>query len=136
MTIREKLNALKKVQDYQSEIAKLLKEIIRYTTDYHCDGINNFTIEGKCVCVNYSWYCRGYSDNSYVSIPIEWLDEGFDYKGAYQEEMRKAQEKAKRNGKRRKERLKPDKEREKKRKEKEEYKKYLKLKRKYEVTHG
>ena len=125
MTIREKLDALKKVQVHRTEIAELLEKIIEDTYDYHCDGINDFTIEDNNIYVNYCWTCRGEYGHDDVYIPIEWLDEGFDYKAAYKEKLRLAELARKRE---------EEKERKKqaKLKEKKEYEKYLELKKKYE----
>lgn len=125
MTIRDKIEALKKVQDYKVEIAKLLEEIICNTSDYHCRGVNDFTINDDTIEVNYWWTCRGETEGDEVTIPIEWLNEGFDYKTAYQIYLLREQEKERK-------RIEEAERREKKRKEKEEYENYLKLKKKYE----
>lgn len=60
-----------------------------------------------------------------MTIPIEWLDEGFDYRKAYQDYLWKARVAAIKKAA-------AAEKREKKRKEKEEYENYLKLKKKFE----
>lgn len=125
MTIQEKLDALKNVQDYEVEVKNKLEEIIKCTYDSHCYFIDDFSIGDEYIEVTYNYTCRGYSDTDYVSIPRKWLDEGFDYKAAYEEMKRKAEEA------RKKEEAEEKKRAEEKRK-KEEYEQYLKLKEKYE----
>ena len=125
MTIREKIDAVRKVQGYRDDIAIRLKEVIEDTYDYHCKRIDYFAIGDDSIFVEYSWTCRGETDEDEVAIPIEWLDEGFDYRRAYEEKMRKAEEEARK-------RKEAEQKKEAKRKAKEEYKKYLELKRKYE----
>lgn len=125
MTVQEKLDALKNVQDYEAEISSKLKEIIKNTYDSHCYLIDNFIVGGKFIDVTYSYTCRGYGDTDYATIPREWLDEGFDYKAAFKEECRKAEEN-------RKKAEQEDAEHAEKKRKEEEYKHYLKLKEKYE----
>ena len=125
MTIREKIEAVKKVQEFRKEISDLLETIICDTSDYHCRGVDNFTINDKTINVDYWWTCRGESERDEVDVPIEWLDEGFDYKTAYQEKLEREQAAERR-------RAAAEERREKKRKEKQEYENYLKLKKKYE----
>ena len=125
MTIREKIEAVKKVQEYRKEISDLLETIISDTSDYHCRYVDNFTINDKTINVDYWWTCRGESERDEVNVPIEWLDEGFDYKTAYQKKLEREQAAERR-------RAAAEERREKKRKEKQEYENYLKLKKKYE----
>ena len=125
MTIREKIEAIRKVQDIRSEISEFLGRIIKHTSDYHCDCVDDFTIDNKNINVNYLWTCRGEHGHDDVTIPIEWLDEGFDYRKAYQDCLWKAREAAIKKAA-------AAEKREKKRKEKEEYENYLKLKKKFE----
>ena len=125
MTIRDKIEAVRKVQDYEVEISERLEKIIRNTSDYHCEGIESFMINCCCICAYYWWSCRGECGHEYVNIPIEWLYDGFDYRSAYRNNLEREQAEARR-------RASEEEERRKKRKEKEEYKNYLKLKKKYE----
>lgn len=132
MTNREKIVALKKVQSCHEEISNLLVQIIEDTFDYHCDRIFNFNIGDDSIFVFYEYVCRGEYGRDEVSIPIEWLDEGFDYKEAYTEMRRQealARIREEENEKKRLEKIRKDKA---KQREEREYKKYLALKKKYE----
>ena len=91
MTNRKKIEALKRVQDYQFQITELLERIIKDTSDYYCSRVDSFTIDNKNIYVNYWWWCRGESGRNEKTIPIEWLDEGFDYKTAYREKLEREQ---------------------------------------------
>lgn len=83
MTYREKIEELRRVQDYREEIADRLEMIISNTSDDSCQCVCNFTIDDNEIYVRYQWeQCGGYG-HSTETIPIEWLDEGFDYKAAY-----------------------------------------------------
>lgn len=53
MTNRDKIEAIRKVQDIRSEISELLERIIEATSDYHCDCVDDFTIGNKNINVNY-----------------------------------------------------------------------------------
>ena len=125
MTIRDKIEAVRKVQDYGAEISERLGKIIRDTSDYHCEGMENFTIDGGCICAYYWWSCRGECGHECAIIPIEWLDDGFDYRAAYRNNLEREQAEARR-------RAEEEEKRRKERKEKKEYENYLKLKKKYE----
>lgn len=125
MTIKEKLDALQNVQNFEVEVKNKLEEIIKRTYDSHCYLVDDFIVGDKYIEVTYSYTCRGYGDTDYATIPREWLEDDFDYKAAYEEMMRKAEEQ------RKKEEAEEKKRAEAKRK-KEEYKQYLKLKKKFE----
>ncbi len=125
MTIREKVEAVRNVQNYQVEIEERLKQIIYDTCEDYISGIDNIVIEDDSITVFYRWTCRGETSYDTTVIPIEWLDDGFDYKSAYQEKVRLAQEKAKKEAE-------AERKREEKRKAEKEYKQYLELKKKYE----
>lgn len=132
MTNREKIAELKKVQNYHEEISNLLMEIITNTSDYHCDRIFNFNICDDIIFVFYEYCCRGDYGREEVSIPIEWLSEGFDYQEAYKEKLRQKELAIRREAeaeKKRREKLRKAKA---KLREKQEYERYLKLKKKYE----
>ena len=95
MTNTEKLEELKKVQNYKDEIAELLVTIISNTSDKYCCKVFNFTINDNSIDVIYSQessdeYCS--EDTSYINhvkIPIEWLNEEFDYKSIYEKSISK-----------------------------------------------
>ena len=127
MTIREKVEAVRNVQNYQVEIEEHLKRIIHDTCEDHIRGIDNFVIEDNSISVCYRWTCRGETSYDMTVIPIEWLDDGFDYKSAYQEKVRLAQEKEKKEAE-------AERKREEKRKAEKEYRQYLELKKKYEKS--
>lgn len=132
MTNREKIVALKKVQACREEISNLLEQIVHHTYDYHCDGISDFRITDDKILVDYEWSCRGEYGRDECSIPIEWLDEGFDYMAAYEEECRLAELARIRNEENEKKRLEKLRKDRAKLKKEHEYKKYLVLKKKYE----
>ena len=90
MTIRDKIEALKKVQGYREEISELIEKIIQRTYNYHCKYIDKFTVGDKSINVDYRYTCYGEYACENIDIPIKWLDEGFDYKSAYEKELRKA----------------------------------------------
>lgn len=132
MTNREKVSALKKVQTCHKEISNLLVQIVQDTYDYHCQCIQDFSIGDDSIYVYYGYTCRGEHGSDEVFIPIEWLDEGFDYKVAYKEKCRQAELARIREDKNRKKRLESLRKAEAKLKKEREYKKYLALKKKYE----
>lgn len=132
MTNREKIVALKKVQGYNEEISNLLVKIIEDTFDYHCERIFNFNIGDDRIYVFYEYHCRGEYGRDEVSVPIEWLNEGFDYKAAYKEMLRQAELARIREEKKEKKRLEKLRKAKAKQIEELEYKKYLALKKKYE----
>ena len=132
MKNREKIAELKKVQGYREEISDILEEIIQRTYDYHCDGIRNFNIDTSRIFVDYEWTCRGEHGVDELSIPIEWIDEGFDYKAAYDEELRKAELARIREQEKEKKRLEEERKKREELKKTREYQKYLELKKKYE----
>lgn len=132
MTNREKIVALKKIQTCREEISNLLEQIVHYTYDYHCDGIHDFRITDDKIFVDYEWCCRGEHGRDECSIPIEWLNEGFDYMAAYEEKCRQAELARIRNEENEKKRLENLRKYKAKLKKEQEYKKYLALKKKYE----
>lgn len=132
MTNKEKIHALKKVQAYYKEISNLLVQIIQDTYDYHCQCIQDFSIGNDSIYVYYEYTCRGDYGRDDVFIPIEWLDEGFDYKAAYKEKCRQAELARIREEKKEKKRLESLRKAKAKLEKEQEYKKYLALKKKYE----
>lgn len=132
MTVKEKLDAIKNVEEYEVEISNKLEKIIEDTYDSHITCVNDFSVGDEYIEVTYDYTCRGYGDTDYVSIPRKWLDESFNYKAAYEEMKRKAEEQRKKEEAEKKKRAEEEKRLEEKRKAKEEYEQYLKLKDKYE----
>lgn len=125
MNMKEKLDAIKNVEDYEVEVKNKLEEIIKCTYDSHCYLVEDFTVGDEFIDVTYSYTCKGYSDTDYATIPRKWLEDGFDYKAAYEELKRKAEEQRKKEEAEEKKRVEEL-------HKKEEYKQYLKLKEKYE----
>ena len=136
MTMLEKIEAVKKVQDYMIDIKNKLEDIIKDTYDYYCDIVNDFNIRGKFIEVDYEYSCRGESSSDCVKIPVAWLSEGFDYKAAYANELRKAELRRKREEAAEKKRKEAAKKAAAVEKEKKEHELYLKLKAKYENNDG
>lgn len=132
MTIQEKLDALKNVQDYEVEVKNKLNEIIKRTYDDHCYLVDDFIVGDEFIDVTYSYSCRGCCDTDYATIPRKWLDDGFDYKTAFEEERRKAEEKRKQEELEEQKRKEEAEKKAAKHKEQQEHELYLKLKKKYE----
>ena len=107
-------------------------EIVERIFDYSCCGISDLIVGDKTVKVQYEYRCSGEYGHESVCVPIEWFDEGFDYRSAYKEMKRKEAEEEK------KKRLEAERKRKAKAKidaeahNKKEYETYLKLKQKYE----
>ena len=123
MTTRQKIEAIRNVQEYEVEIQDKLETIIKSTSDSLCYSLQQITIGDKVINVE---YLRGLSgDLCDVDIPIEWLDDGFDYVAAYRDKAFRERE----------ERLKKEAEAKALAKlaaENEEYKTFLRLKKKFE----
>ena len=132
MNMLEKLEAVKKVQDFRSEISTKLEEIIASTYDPYSYIVNDFDVGDKTVDVSYEYSCRGEYASDCKRIPIDWLAEGFDYKAAYADELRKAELRRKREEEAEKKRKEAAKKAAAAKKEKKEHELYLKLKAKYE----
>ena len=125
MTNREMLSEIKKVESLYDHIESVAIDIIKDTFDYYIRYVEDISVLDTHVVVYYEYSCRGCYDHDSIKIPIEWFDEGFNYKSAYRELLREAEEK----------RVKAEaeeKQKQKKLQEKEEYNTYLKLKKKYE----
>ena len=124
--LQEKLAKLNEFLVLDAELKAELEPIIEDTYDYFCDGIEGYDIseDGKTIECHYSYRCRGGTDTDWCSIPVKWLEDGYDYKADYEEMKKKAEEERKR-------REEEEKKREQKRKDKEEYETYLKLRDKF-----
>ena len=83
MKMLDKIAAVKAVQGYETEIKQKLKEIIEQTSDFRCRSVTDFTVGDTHIEVYYESFCRGEYYDVPTAIPIEWLNEGFDYKAAY-----------------------------------------------------
>jgi len=130
--IKSMIRKIEEVQPFVGEINKRLQQMISGTFDYDCDGIDGFWLDNDIVSCRYQYSWCNETNWDHVAIPVQWLEDGFDYAAAYAEMKRIKEE----------ERLAAEAE-EKKRKEaaekaaeasraSEEYETYLKLKEKYE----
>lgn len=89
MKMRDKIAAVKAVQGYETEIKQKLKEIIEQTSDFQCRCVTDFMVGDTHIEATYESVCRGEYYYEDMNIPIEWLDEGFNYKAAYEKQKRK-----------------------------------------------
>jgi len=130
--IKSMIKKIEEVQPFVDEINRRLYQVISDTFDYDCCSIDGFRLYNDVVSCRYQYSCCNETDWDNVDIPVQWLEDGFDYVAAYVEMKRIKEE----------ERLAAEAE-EKKRKEaaekevkasraREEYETYLKLKEKYE----
>lgn len=83
MTMLEKIEELRKVQDFQDELIDRLEIIIRGTSDPDCQTVCGIEIIGDKILAKYLWNLYGEDGYDSERIPIKWLEEGFDYKAAY-----------------------------------------------------
>ena len=83
MKMRDKIAAIKVVQPYESEVKRKLEKIIEEIYDDHIRCVTYFIVGDTHIMAEYESCYRGEYDYNDVNIPIEWLDEGFDYKTAY-----------------------------------------------------
>ena len=132
MKNREMLMELKKVEPMFDKLIDVAQEIVESTFDRQCCSIEDLIVGDKTVEVLYEYRCGGEYGHDYVYVPIEWFDEGFDYKAAYKEMKRKEAEEEKKRIEAEQKRKAAAKKAAKARKAKEEYETYLKLKQKYE----
>ena len=89
MTMLEKIEELKKVQGFQDELIDRLEIIIRGTSDPDCQTVCGIEIIGDEILAKYLWnWCEGHVGYSSERIPIKWLEDGFDYKAAYERKRR------------------------------------------------
>ena len=121
MTNREMLMEIKKAALLMEQVKDIAHEIVENTFDRHCSSIDDVAVEDTTVKIWYEYECRGEYFNSSVRVPIEWFDEGFDYRAAYKEMRQKEVEEEKKKKKK------------KIAEAKKEYETYLKLKEKYET---
>jgi hypothetical protein len=84
----EKIEELRKVQDFQDELIDRLEIIIRGTSDPDCQTVCSIEIIGDEILAKYLWNLYGEDGYDSERIPIKWLEEGFDYKAAYERKRR------------------------------------------------
>ena len=132
MKNKEMLMELKKVKPMFDKLSNVAYEIVESTFDDYCCSIDDLIVGDKTVEVLYEYHCcREYGHES-VFVPIEWFDEGFDYKSAYEEMKLKAEKRQKKILAAEKKRKTAAKKAAAERKAKKEYETYLKLKQKYD----
>lgn len=89
MTMLEKIEELRKVQDFQDELIDRLEIIIRGTSDPDCQTVCGIEIIGDEILAKYLWnWSEEHIGYSSERIPIKWLEEGFDYKASYERKRR------------------------------------------------
>lgn len=133
MKNREMLMELKKVEPMFDKLIDVAHEIVESTFDKQCCSIDDLIVGDKTVEVQYEYGCHGEYWHDCVNVPIEWFDEGFDYKAAYKEMKQKKAEEEKKKLEAKRKRKAAAKKAAAKRKAKKEYETYLKLKQKYEA---
>lgn len=83
MTMQEKIEAVRQVQDYEDDIKDKLEIVIRHTCDPDCNEVIGFTVDDGTINVRYICSVCGDLIFSSEKIPAEWLSEDFDYRSAY-----------------------------------------------------
>jgi len=129
MKNREMLMELKKAKSIFKKLSDIAYEIVKNVFDDYCTSIDDLIVGDKTVEIVYT-YRYNYCDS--VVVPIEWFDEGFDYKAAFKEMKRKEAEEEKKRIEAERKRKAAAKKAATARKAKKEYETYLKLKQKYE----
>lgn len=125
MTRREMLEKVKETQTIRDELINLAEKIIKDTFDHRIDDINDIKITQHEVEVDYGSSCYGEYYPETAVIPIEWFDEKFDYRKAYEDLVQKREEE-------RKKREAAERKAAKAATKKREYEMYLNLKKKFE----
>jgi vacuolar-type H+-ATPase subunit D/Vma8 len=85
--VSKELSILKKVQDAEklkNEIEDKLLSIIKETEDLYAIDIIDFKLNSglSTVEVEYKFRFRNIYGTNYTSVPVKWLEAGFDYKRA------------------------------------------------------
>ena len=131
MTMREKIEELRRVRPIYDSVAEFAKKIIEDIYHYCSVYIIDITVVNNKIDISYKY---GYYGHDYFSIPIEWFDEGFDYKAAYREMKKKEAEEVEKKLKAERKRKAAAKRRAAVKKANKEFETYLKLKKKYELN--
>lgn len=133
MRNREMLEEIKRVEPIRSKMRELADKIVAGTFDYSLECTTDLIVLEDKVEVHYDCCCRGEWGHDVVHVPIEWFDEGFDYKAAYTDMLKKQEAAKKLAEAARKRKEEAAKKRAKAKKAEKEFKTYLKLKEKYEA---
>ena len=112
LTIIQKVEAIKEVEQYRDDLKSRLSEIISDLFSLRA-RVDDFRFVGNEIDCDFIYYARGAAEDSF-NIPIEWLKEGFDYMEAYKKLLEEDSKKLKQEV------------------EQAEYNQYLKLKSKFE----
>ena len=123
---------LKRVEPMEAKLKEIADIIVADTFDYHLECTTDLIVLEDKVEVHYDYCCRGEWGREVVHVPIEWFDEGFDYKAAYKDILKKREAAKKKEEAARKRKEKAAKKKAEARKAEKEYKTYLKLKKRYE----
>ena len=123
MTVDE----IKDVVDKYNDLSEKVEQVIKDTCDEYITCVNGIWIDesGQNLDVSWTYTCRGCSDNDSNFIPVEWLQDGFDYKAAYHQMLKEKEERAKAEAERMKKEYA-------KKAEEEERKLFERLKKKFE----
>lgn len=90
-----KVSAITKTISKYKELEDKVFKIIADTYDCNIDSITGISVDGDNLDVNWDWHCRGYTDCDSKMIPVKWLEDGFDYKAAYEETAKPRKKKMK-----------------------------------------
>jgi hypothetical protein len=83
MTNKQKLAHIKKLEPLISHIKECAKVIIDNTFDRYIQTVIDIKVSDTHVEIFYDYCIYNEWGKESVKIPIEWFDEGFDYKLAY-----------------------------------------------------
>ena len=134
MKNREMLMEIKRVEPMFDKLIDVAHEIVESTFDFWCCNIDDLIVGDKTVEVQYEYRCRGEYGHESVHVPLEWFDEGFDFKAAYEEMKRKEAEAEQKKLEAEKKQKGAAKKAAAVRKANKEFETYLKLKQKYEAA--
>lgn len=95
MTHREMIKKVKETQSLRDKIIKLAEKIIKDTLDRNITDINDIKITQREIKVYYETHCYGECYTETAHIPIEWFDERFNYRKAYDDLVQKKEEERK-----------------------------------------
>ena len=81
---------IKDIVDRYNDLSKKVHDIIKNTYDDRISYVNGIYLseDGKRLAAGWTYTCRGYSDNELKYIPIEWLQDGFDYRADYEHTLK------------------------------------------------
>ena len=112
LTIIQKVEAIKAVEQYRDDLKSRLSEILSDLFSLRA-RVDDFRFVGNEIACDFIHLARCVVEDSF-NIPIEWLEEGFDYMEAYKKLLEEDSKKIKQEV------------------EQAEYNQYLKLKSKFE----